>query len=260
MADGAVGGTSGPASAYYVHADHLNTPRRITRPSGNKPVWQWESAPFGDTPADQNPSGLGTFVYNLRFPGQVYDAESGTNYNYFRDYDAGTGRYAESDPIGLEGGVNTYAYSGADPLGKADPFGLDNPGQGPYGPYWNMPPIRYNHPSPPFSTDPLTPTVEQQVLCMMRCMSSPEGRPMGLIVTGGSEGPPNHQGPSHPEGRACDFGCTANPGLCAKPDDMIVGCAKECGFSHGKFHGPPHWHLQNGPAPGIPPLYTPRPR
>jgi RHS repeat-associated protein len=126
----AVGVTTGPASPYYVHADHLNTPRRITRPSDNKPVWQWESAPFGDTPADQNPAGLGAFVFNLRFPGQVYDAESGTHYNYFRDYDPGIGRYVESDPIGLAGGINTYSYVGGNPLSFTDPEGLvaDAPG------------------------------------------------------------------------------------------------------------------------------------
>jgi RHS repeat-associated protein len=65
-----------------------------------------------------------SFVYNLRFPGQYFDAETGLNYNYYRDYDPATGRYVESDPIGLAGGVNTYAYADEDPLGTADPFGL----------------------------------------------------------------------------------------------------------------------------------------
>src|SRR5690348_14043679 len=57
-------------------------------------------------------------------PGQYYDAETGLTQNYFRDYDSATGRYIESDPIGLDGGTNTYGYAGADPIELGDPFGL----------------------------------------------------------------------------------------------------------------------------------------
>ena len=112
-------------SVYYVHTDHLNTPRRISRPTDNVIVWRWDSEPFGNSAANQDPDGDGTiFVYNLRFPGQYYDAETGLAYNYSRDYDPGTGRYVESDPIGLVGGINTYAYVGGNPLSRIDPYGL----------------------------------------------------------------------------------------------------------------------------------------
>ena len=111
-------------SVYYVHTDHLNTPRRITSPSTNAIVWRWDSEPFGTAAANQNPSGSGaTFVYNPRFPGQYYDVETGLNYNYFRDYDPGTGRYVESDPIGLHGGISTYAYVNGNPISNRDPSG-----------------------------------------------------------------------------------------------------------------------------------------
>jgi len=45
-------------------------------------------------------------------------------YNYFRDYDGQTGRYVESDPIGLSGGTNTFSYVNGSPSSLADPFGL----------------------------------------------------------------------------------------------------------------------------------------
>jgi RHS repeat-associated protein len=116
----------GGVNVFYVHADHLNTPRRISRPSDNFVVWRWDSDPFGAASADSDPDGdLNAFVYNLRFPGQYFDNESGLHYNYYRDFDSATGRYVQSDPIGLDGGLNTYSYGYSNPLHYFDMFGLD---------------------------------------------------------------------------------------------------------------------------------------
>jgi RHS repeat-associated protein len=113
---------------YYIHADHLGTPRVITRAADNAAVWRWDNVdPFGNNQPDENPNGVnGTqaFKYNLRFPGQYFDSETGTIYNYFRDYDPATGRYLQSDPIGLWGGLSTYGYVFANPLLFIDPEGL----------------------------------------------------------------------------------------------------------------------------------------
>jgi len=62
--------------------------------------------------------------YNLRYPGQIYDGQAGLHQNYFRDFDPAVERYVESDPIGLKGGINTYAYVGDDPIWSTDPLGL----------------------------------------------------------------------------------------------------------------------------------------
>jgi RHS repeat-associated protein len=75
-------------------------------------------------------------VYNMRFPGQYFDQETNTSYNNARDYDSSGGRYAESDPIGILGGPNTYLYVKGNPLALVDMGGLLGraPGQGPYLP------------------------------------------------------------------------------------------------------------------------------
>ena len=101
------------------------TPRVITRASDNKMVWRWDQAdPFGMAAANENPQALGVFNSNQRFPGQLYDKETNLHYNWHRDYDPQLGRYVQSDPIGLQGGINTFAYVGGDPNSFKDPEGL----------------------------------------------------------------------------------------------------------------------------------------
>lgn len=126
-----VGATPGVAAKlHYIEADALGSPRVVvdpTRGATGTAVWTWDlvGEAFGSTAPNQNPDGdANPFVFDMRFPGQRFDAVSGMNYNYFRDYDSATGRYVESDPIGLLGGVSTYGYVSGNPTGSSDFFGL----------------------------------------------------------------------------------------------------------------------------------------
>lgn len=116
---------TGGMSVYYLHSDHLNTPRLVTD-ERNVVVWRFlPGEPFGASAPEEDPDRNGMpFVMNLRFPGQYFDKETNFHYNYYRDYDPNTGRYIQSDPIGLQGGINTYGYVEGNPVSKVDPLGL----------------------------------------------------------------------------------------------------------------------------------------
>ncbi|MEQ7926622.1 RHS repeat-associated core domain-containing protein [Xanthomonas citri pv. malvacearum] len=112
---------------HYIEPDHLGSPRVVIDPTRDVAVWTWslKGEAFGNTAPNQDPDGDGAaLVLDMRFPGQRFDAASGLNQNYFRDYEAATGRYGQSDPIGLSGGIATYSYTEGSPLSKSDPFGL----------------------------------------------------------------------------------------------------------------------------------------
>ncbi len=105
----------------YITADHLGTPRVVSNNVGTT-IWQW--AYTGNTFGELAPVSANGYTLNLRYPGQYFDGESGLSNNTNRDYETTTGRYIQSDPLGLSGGLNTYTYGGNSPLTVVDPLGL----------------------------------------------------------------------------------------------------------------------------------------
>jgi RHS repeat-associated protein len=189
---------SGGVNIYYVHTDHLNTPRKVARTSDNSLEWRWDTDPFGTTAANQNPAGLGTFVYNLRFPGQYYQAETGLNQNWNRDYDPLTDRYLEPDPSGLEQTGNLYVYAGGDPVDATDPFGL-------------------------YTVAPGVPAPSPVIQALLNCIESKTG--LHLLVTSTSRISSVHPaGTPHANGVAVDVAYPANPSDAARILCAAGGC------------------------------------
>lgn len=118
---GIVDRSGASAALNYVHADGMGTPRAVTN-AGGTVLWQWAytSNAFGE----KAPASASGYVFNLRLPGQYFDAESGLSYNVNRDYDSPSGRYLQSDPVGLLAGASTYSYVSGQPLGQTDVLGL----------------------------------------------------------------------------------------------------------------------------------------
>jgi len=107
-----------PTLKAYYHLDHLGTPQKLTD-SSQAVVWDASYEPFGEASLLTE-----SLIQPLRFPGQYFDAETGLHQNHHRDYDPSLGRYLQSDPIGLWGGISTFGYVGQNPLRFADPMGL----------------------------------------------------------------------------------------------------------------------------------------
>lgn len=106
-------------SIAYIHSDQVAQPQKLTDNTGAI-AWDRVATPFGETASLTAGGGVDLA---LRFPGQQIDAGTGLAYNYFRDYDSSLGRYLQSDPIGLMGGLNPYAYANGNPISYFDPDG-----------------------------------------------------------------------------------------------------------------------------------------
>ena len=155
-------------------------------------------------------------------------------YNWHRYYDPKIGRYITSDPIGLEAGLNTYAYVFSNPLGDIDPMGLAGATGG-----WYAPKDGVAKPSAP---------LDRRLNCMAKCLNS------GFTVTSTSEPNPDHKpGDVHMTGQAADIRYPGWPGPW-KPSEAqsILCCAGKCyfGYAQDEYRNPskpgvrPHIHVQ----------------
>ncbi|HAS6511270.1 TPA: hypothetical protein GRR49_25940, partial [Vibrio parahaemolyticus] len=104
-------------TVYHVHNDHLGTPQALTDELGEV-VWKAQYTPFGRASVTTE-----LVTFNLRFPGQYFDTETGLHYNWHRYYDPSLGRYLQSDRLGLFDGMDTYGYVRGNPLSSIDPTG-----------------------------------------------------------------------------------------------------------------------------------------
>lgn len=108
---------------YFTHSDHINTPTKLTNIAGVV-VWQASYTPFGLGQVNEDADGDGNSVtFNIRFPGQYFDQETGLHYNWHRYYDPQVGRYLQPDIIGLGDGPSLYGYVLQNPINGIDPNG-----------------------------------------------------------------------------------------------------------------------------------------
>ncbi|MNV34746.1 putative deoxyribonuclease RhsC [compost metagenome] len=123
--------TAGVPELAYIQSGHLGTPRVVIDPVRDVAIWEWsnKSEVFGDQAPANDPDGDGVaFDLALRFPGQQATDASGLFYNYQREYEPALGRYSQSDPIGLKGGISTFTYVENNPQSAVDPEGLEGIG------------------------------------------------------------------------------------------------------------------------------------
>ncbi|WP_438618903.1 RHS repeat domain-containing protein [Oryzifoliimicrobium ureilyticus] len=115
-----------------VVCDHLGTPKEMFDDKGDL-VWAADHHVWGAIRTTRTFGALAVasrqerepdeLFCPWRFPGQYEDAETGLYYNRHRHYDALSGQYASSDPIGLDGGDRPQGYVD-NPAAFCDLFGL----------------------------------------------------------------------------------------------------------------------------------------
>jgi RHS repeat-associated protein len=218
--------SDGSTTRYFL-PNHLGSTLALTDPAGTITT-RYTYSPFGETTqtgeASSNP---------FQYTGREND-NTGLYYYRARYYDPKIQRFVSSDPIGLAGGLNTYAYVDNNPIGYIDPYGLYRCVGG--------------------ASCDFTPPMQSALQCFDTCT----GRDTAITGGRGNRSSPNSE---HARGEACDVGRNANPDL---PRDTTERCTLQCfsnGYGQEEGNGPnipgTHFHLQLNTVPGGIPGFAP---
>ncbi|MDE2384366.1 MAG: RHS repeat protein [Alphaproteobacteria bacterium] len=229
----------GGTTLSMVHTDHLGRPIKLTS-AAKAVVFTAVYKPFGEVYSTS-----ASVASNLRFPGQYFLIETGFAYNWHRFYDAVTGRYTQSDPLGLRAGMSRYGYGYSSPFRFTDRTGLEV--ESTHG---------YNY-DPPKPDSPSSSTT---------CGSN-DG-PNGPHVPGPSPGPNGPDGPNEPNagGPPPDSPNTPSPTTPTWPFNWAGssggGIGGGLGFGGSGSSGSPGDNIitgSTGTAPNVNPTSDPRP-
>ncbi|MBL4890172.1 MAG: hypothetical protein JKX97_09160 [Candidatus Lindowbacteria bacterium] len=104
---------------HYIFTNQIGAPIRIEDAAGNA-VWVAERyQAYGELTIAPGAS----IECNLRWPGHIFDPETGLHCNRYRYYSPRLGRYIQTDPLGVAGGLNTHAAP-SNPVATVDLLGL----------------------------------------------------------------------------------------------------------------------------------------
>jgi len=112
---------TGTSTRRWFHADERGSVAAVSDASGDVVTAVNRYDEYGNV--------QGTLTGRFGYTGQAWLPEIGMAYYRARIYNPAMGRFMQTDPIGMNGGMNLYAYTGNNPVNFTDPMGLCNEDQ-----------------------------------------------------------------------------------------------------------------------------------
>jgi RHS repeat-associated protein len=113
------GGVQQSGASYFSFGDHLGSVRELTDATGAARA-RYDFDGYG-----RRTKTAGDLNADFGFAGTLAHGATGLGLAVFRGYDPERARWLNEDPIGLDGGLNFYAYAQGNPTLLTDPLGLD---------------------------------------------------------------------------------------------------------------------------------------